>query len=441
MSDQGGGIPKFANGIVTESLISRVKGMIFNPAEEWKQVEAEATDSRAIYMKFVAPLAAIGAIASFIGQSLIGYSLPFLGTFRTPIVTGLIFAAVGYALMFASVFVVTLIVDALTPTFGGQKDSLRALKVTAYSYTPAWIAAVFQIIPSLAWIGAIAGLYGIYLLYLGLPVLMRAPKEKAVGYTATVTVAAIVIWLVLGAIGGAIAGAGMGPYGGARILGSNDSSTEEAAGWLSTLFGGKTDEDRRRVADSLNSLAKMGEEAERAKDNDAGGNVVDLNKALADIGRVATGGSNIKPVDFRALKELLPESVAGMERESTTGENNEAMGIRASKATARYSDGEGKSITVEITDMGSLSGLAGWAAQFDPNLDKETDTGYERTTRVNGQLVHEKYDSSNRSGEVEIIAGNRFAVSVNGYNVSMDEMKAVLNDVDYGKLGTLAEAD
>lgn len=426
--------------IVTESLMARVKGILLKPVEEWKAVEAEATDSRTIYLKYVAVLGIIGPVAMFIGQSLIGYSVPLFGTFRVSIVSGIVTAAVMYALTFVGVFLVALIVDAMAPTFGGQKDSLRALKVTAYSYTAAWLAAVFQIIPSLAWIGIIAGLYGIYLLYLGLPVLMRAPKEKAVGYTATVCVVAIVIYLILGAIGGAVsASAG---FGTSHVFGSNERGTEVASSWLSTLFGGKTDEDRQRVADSIKSLAKMGENAKSDEGSSSGdnGKPTDLGQALNDIGRIATGGSNIKPVDFHALKDLLPDTAAGLDRESISGESNQALGIRASKATAEYSEGD-KHITIEITDMGSLSGLAGLAAKFNPDLDKETDSGYERTRNVDGQLMHEQYDNDNNSGEVEFIAGNRFAISVHGSNVGMDELTAVLKKIDYDKLGTLAQAE
>ena len=39
---------------------------------------------------------------------------------------------------------------------------------------------------------------GLYLLYLGLPVLMKAPAEKALGYTAVVIIAAIVLFLIVG---------------------------------------------------------------------------------------------------------------------------------------------------------------------------------------------------------------------------------------------------
>jgi len=98
------------------------------------------------------------------------------------------------------VFVVALIVDALAPTFGGQKDALRALKVTAYSFTPAWVAAILRILPTLHIVAALIGLYGLYLMYVGLPVLMRTPADKALGYTVVVVLCAIVLSIVISAL-------------------------------------------------------------------------------------------------------------------------------------------------------------------------------------------------------------------------------------------------
>jgi hypothetical protein len=177
-------------------------------------IDAEISSTRAIYIQYVAPLAAIGAIAGFIGRSIVGISIPFLGTYRTPFFSGLVMAVVMYALTLLSVFILALIIDALAPTFGGEKNFLRALKVSAYSYTPAWIAAVFQILPSLGVIGLLAGLYGLYLLYLGLPVLMRCPKDKAIAYTAVLCLCAIVLYVIIGMISSrVIGGAMMGSFG------------------------------------------------------------------------------------------------------------------------------------------------------------------------------------------------------------------------------------
>src|SRR4029453_14283966 len=99
-------------------------------------------------------------------------------------------AIVAYVISLVVVFVVALIVDALAPTFGGTKSQINALKLVAYSATPGWGAGIATIIPVLGWIVAIIGtLYGIYLLYLGLPVLMKSPEDKTVVYLAVVVAA------------------------------------------------------------------------------------------------------------------------------------------------------------------------------------------------------------------------------------------------------------
>jgi hypothetical protein len=116
------------------------------------------------------------------------------------------------------------------------------------------------------------------------------------------------------------------------------------------------------------------------------------------------------------------------------------MGIKASSATARYEDAANGSIQIEISDLGSLSGLAGLAAKFDPSMEKETDTGYERTTKINGQLVHERYDRRARSGEVSVMLNNRFSVTVNGSGVDAKALTGALREIDVSKLATMTAA-
>ena len=78
-------------------------------------------------------------------------------------------------------FVIAFIIDALAPTFGGQKSSLQAFKIAVYTYTPVWVAGIFQIIPFLgSLIMLLGGLYAIYLLYLGLPRVMKSPEDKSI---------------------------------------------------------------------------------------------------------------------------------------------------------------------------------------------------------------------------------------------------------------------
>lgn len=181
-------------------LVARVKAILLAPKIEWPVIAGEATTPSDIYLRYVAPLVAIGAIASFIGTTVVGMPLPMLGTIRIGVAAGLAGAILHFVLTFVAVFVVAFIVDALAPTFGGQKDSLRALKVTAYSFTPAWVAAILMIVPALGVIAGLIGLYGLYLMYVGLPVLMRAPADKALGYTVVVVLCAIVLSIVVSVV-------------------------------------------------------------------------------------------------------------------------------------------------------------------------------------------------------------------------------------------------
>jgi hypothetical protein len=197
----GGGAATAGSG-----LVERVKAILLTPRTTWPVVAAERTTPRDIYVRYVAPLAAIGVIASFIGTVLVGISVPLLGTIRVGFFAGVATAILHFLLTFAAVFIVAWIVDALAPTFGGQKDPLAALKVAAYSLTPAWVAGILTILPSLSFVAALLGLYGLYLLYLGLPVLMRAPADRALGYTVVVVICAIVVNIVISAVIGFASG-------------------------------------------------------------------------------------------------------------------------------------------------------------------------------------------------------------------------------------------
>ena len=179
------------------NLSERVKGILLKPRQEWQTISGEPTTISELYRDYVVILAAIGPVASIIGMSIVGIHLPFAGSFRVALFTSISSAVVHYILTLVGVYVLAVIIDALAPTFSGEKNINQAFKVAAYSFTPGWVVAVIALIPSLSPLG-ILGLYGLYLLYLGLPVLMKSPKEKSAGYTFAVIIAGLVIFLLIG---------------------------------------------------------------------------------------------------------------------------------------------------------------------------------------------------------------------------------------------------
>jgi hypothetical protein len=193
------------------NLVQRATDILLKPKETWPQIEAEPATVASIFTSYVVYLAAIPAIAGFLGASIIGYG-GFGYAYRVPIVSGLVTLIVGYVLSLAGVYGLAVIIDALAPNFGATRNPINALKVSAYSATASFAAGAFSVLPSLAAIGILGSIYSIYLLYLGLPALMKAPAEKAVAYTAVVMVAAIVLGIVISAVVGVVHHGASSPF-------------------------------------------------------------------------------------------------------------------------------------------------------------------------------------------------------------------------------------
>src|SRR5450759_2326895 len=230
-------------------LIERIKNICLTPKTEWPVIAAETAATGSLIAGYVVPLAAIGAISGFVGGTLIGHSLPFMGTYRTPMVAGLGIAVFSFVMAIVGVFIISLIINALAPTFGGEKNSQQALKVAVYSYTPAWVAGILGIIPFLGMLAILAALYGLYLLYLGLPRLMKCPEEKSIGYTVVVVICAIVLSIIITMVGGMFAGAGMlatGAFGGRSSAPSIQFDKDSPVGKLEQ-FGKRMEEAGKKM--------------------------------------------------------------------------------------------------------------------------------------------------------------------------------------------------
>lgn len=179
------------------AIIKRAIAILTKPNDEWKVIKGESSTIADLYTKYAMILAAIPAIAGFIGYCLIGVSFGF-GTLRIPIGRGLVWAILQYVLSLAGVFLLAFIIDSLAPSFGAKKDLVASVKVVVYAYTAAWIAGILYIIPSLAIIAAILSLYSLFLLYLGMDHIKEPPADKKVGYFIVSIIVAIVVFFIVG---------------------------------------------------------------------------------------------------------------------------------------------------------------------------------------------------------------------------------------------------
>ena len=154
------------------------------------------------------------------------------------------------------------------------------------------------------------------------------------------------------------------------------------------------------------------------------------------------GKGAVEPVDFRELKALLPEALGALKRGEATGEKTGAMGIKVSNAEATYSAGDEARIKLKIVDMGSMSGFAGMAgaAWTMVDIDRETSTGYEKTSTVAGRKTYEKWNKDGKHGEVNMVVASRFMIEIRGDGVEIKDLKQAAAALDYGKLEALKSA-
>lgn len=146
--------------------------------------------------------------------------------------------------------------------------------------------------------------------------------------------------------------------------------------------------------------------------------------------------SNVDVVDHQKLKEQLPEAWAGWKRTKHEGKKMEVMGYKMSMAEAQYKGDGGSRLEISISDIAGLVDTAriGVAAWLSAEIDKETDTGYEKTTRFKGYKAHEKVDREDKKASLSVIVADRFVVTARGTKMDLDAVKSAMEKVDLGAI-------
>ena len=190
------------------AIVEKVKNILMGPIKDPKKMfdsvkaESQTMQDLIIYLAIIAVPTLIGII--------IGY-----GIFRTSF--GWAFARGIFQYIFSIVGIVIFgyILNALAPSFSSKPNLIQAMKLVACTATPGFIAGILYIFPPLSILVFLAGLYGLYILYLGLPVLMETPEDKRIIYL----IVSIVVYIIITAIVSQVTGAVMGRAVGYHYVG------------------------------------------------------------------------------------------------------------------------------------------------------------------------------------------------------------------------------
>lgn len=403
-------------------IMARARAILTTPKTEWPVIAAEPATVQGLYTNYILVLAALPAIAGFIRNSLLGIS--FLGvTWRAPFGSGLAGMVVQYLLSLVLVYVMSLIINALAPSFGAQKDPVQALKAIAYACTASWVAGVAAILPWISTVVAVAGgIYAIYLFYLGLQATMHSPPEKTAAYTAvSIVIGAVLGWIVSMIVAGVV---GTAALTGAAMSGGHLTFSGDH---------GSVTVDKDSAA---GKLAEMGVRAEQAsKELEAAQKSGDSAAQQAAMSKLMGNDGNVQSLSADQVKAFLPDSIGSLKRTSMSAERSAGVGVQVTVARGQYGDGS-HNIELEVSDTGSMKGMMAVASAFAAESEQQTDHGYEKTYSKDGRMVHEAWDKASQRGEYSVVVGQRFSVKASG-NAEIDQLKDAVNSVDLGKLESL----
>lgn len=412
------------------NLIQRVKSILLEPKTAWPQIDSEATTPGKLYTDYLMILAVIPAVAGFIGMSIIGVG-GFGVSLRVPFFSGLLNMVVSYVLSLVAVFVMSLIVDALAPTFKGQKNSLNALKLVVFASTAALVGGIFNLIPALAVLGLLASLYSVYLIYVGLPVLMRCPQDKAVAYTAVTVLCGILVGIVIGVLASMTL-----PARGFGAIGHTGSIPGASSGKDVTLSvpGAEIKIDGNRIEEMAKKMEQAGKQMEAAQQS---GDSAAAGKAMGDIlGAMSGAAGGGTPIPADQLKASLPDTLGELKRESIESQSGQAMGLGSSSAKASYAQGS-RRVELSITDLGGLAGVAAMANWANVTADRETAAKIEKTYKQGQRTIKEEAWKDGSRGELTVLLANGVVVEANGHQVDLAAVRAIVDSLSLDQLESI----
>ncbi len=376
-------------------ILARARAILLGPAAEWDRIEAEPATIGGLYKGYILVLAAIGPVCTAFGGLVFGYGTRQV-FYRPSVSTALSQMILDYVVQLGLVFVLALIIDFLAPSFGAARNRIQAFKLATYSMTAFWVVGVLALLPALRPL-MLLGLYSVYLLYLGLPRLMKAPAERVALYSLAVAGSALGLGLVVFIAALPIMGLSML----ASIATTHTALAPDGSGTGTVEINGERI-DLNKLQSATNQLGSIVKQFQGATDPNA-------------------ASAPVNAVSIDTLKGLLPDSLGGYKR--TASESGAALGTVHAEAT--YSN-NGKTIKLSVTDLAAAGAFAQLAGAFGIESDEETANGFDKVGRVNGVLTMQQWDRPSQSGKYSVLLADRFIVDAEGSAPSFDDLKAAV---------------
>ncbi len=195
-------------------VLNQVWGLFSEPQKEWEAIRDEPCTVTMCYLRHVLILAAIPAVSAYIGAVQVGWIVGSQETVRLTWTSALPIAVLFYLAMLAAVYVVGRLVYWMSQTYGAHTTLAQSVVLVAYTGTPLFLVGVVALYP-MPWVNMlfviVALMYTVYLLYTGVPVVMKITREQGFLFASAVLTVGMVTLVGMLAVTVILWGSGVGP--------------------------------------------------------------------------------------------------------------------------------------------------------------------------------------------------------------------------------------
>lgn len=189
-------------------------GILTHPDREWESIRQERESTTKLYLSHVILLAMIPAAAAFYGTTAVGWQIGDGEFVKLSQNSAAQLCILFYGAMLCGIYLIGKFIDFFSMTYGVAESEHRGIVLAAYTATPLFLMGIIAVYPVL-WVNMVAGIlavcWSVYLLYEGLPILMKIPEDRGFMFATSVLTAGLVMLVGLLATSVVIWSVGIGP--------------------------------------------------------------------------------------------------------------------------------------------------------------------------------------------------------------------------------------
>ncbi|MFA7552687.1 MAG: Yip1 family protein [Spongiibacteraceae bacterium] len=181
-------------------MIGNILGLLIKPKTQWQRIADRGEQSLVFPVVYVIVLALLPALAWFYGTTKIGWTVGDGDIIKMTPDSAAVIIVLFYLTMVASVCVIGYMIHWMSKTYGSDASTASGIAVAGFSATPLFIAGAIGFFP-IFWVALLISVaavsYAVYLLYLGIPIMMKIPEERGFLFASAVVAFCLVILMMI----------------------------------------------------------------------------------------------------------------------------------------------------------------------------------------------------------------------------------------------------